>query len=202
MTITHSYIVACLESYAVAQEQVHWLAKILPDNWELIFMDDGSEPPIPVPMCRPTNTQWLQTHDTRPWTQDIARNKAAALARGRYLLMTDIDHVFTAEAIAECERFKGNMCRWPRRCGHFVEGTPKPVAIPANRVPPNIYLIRRGLFLDLGGYDESLCQGHYTATDKVFLNKFESKYGHIAVARSTIFVIPGSCGEFHRLARV
>lgn len=200
--ITHSYIVTCLESYAVAQKQVQWLARILPRNWELIFVDDGSVPPIVLPEQQPVNTRLIQTLDIRPWTQDIARNKAAALAQGQYLLMTDIDHVFTAKALAYIERFEGNMGRFHRRAGIFVEGTPRPLSVYVKPVPPNVYLIRRDVFMDLGGYDESLCTGRYTGTDAFFIRKYEAKYGRILLVGSGVFVIPEPYEKFHQLSRI
>lgn len=200
--ITHSYIVACLESYEIAQQQVRWLSQILPDNWELIFVDDGSDPPIKIPPKRPMNTTIIRTHDTRPWTQDIARNRAAQVAQGKYLLMTDIDHVFTPRAITVAEQFTGKMCWFSRVCGRFVDGKPEQVPIHANRVPPNIFLIRHNIFLALGGYDESLCGERYHDTDRVFLLKYEAEHGAIKTeSRAEIFVVPEECGTFHRLER-
>lgn len=201
--ITHSYIVSCLESYEVAQDQIRWLAGILPDNWELIFVDDGSNPSIVIPELRPKNTTVIRTNDSRPWTQDIARNRAARAACGNYLLMTDIDHVFTRESIWMLERFTGKMCHFPRRCGRFVDGKPQHVpSIKANRVPPNIYLIRRDIFLALGGYDESLCGEKYHATDRVFLAKYEATHGRIGtLEEAEIYVIPWQCATFHGLER-
>jgi len=200
--ITHSYIVSCLKSYEIAQDQIRWLAEILPGNWELIFVDDGSTPPIPIPEKQPKNTTILRTHDYRPWTQDIARNRAAREAQGEYLLMTDIDHVFTVESIRVIEKFTGKMCHFPRQCGRFVDGKPYPAPLRVNRVPPNIYLIRRDIFLSLGGYDESLCGKRYRATDKVFLDKYRVAHGTTPVLEDAeMYVIPEQYGTFHGLER-
>jgi glycosyltransferase involved in cell wall biosynthesis len=198
--IEYSYIVTCLESYEVAEQQIKWLSQILPDTWELIFVDDGSNPPIKIPSVTPKNTIIIRTGDYRPWTQDIARNKAARRARGKYLLMMDIDHILLSGAVQEMEKYNGKMCQFERHCGRFVDGKPQPVWEKANPVPPNIYLILRSVFLKLGGYDESLCDGHYRATDRVFLKKFRAAHGKIDVKKGVgIYVIPS--GKFHSLER-
>jgi glycosyltransferase involved in cell wall biosynthesis len=198
--IQFSYIVTCLESYEVAEQQIRWLSQIIPETWELIFVDDGSNPPIKIPSVTPKNTIILRTNNYKPWTQDIARNKAARRAQGKYLLMMDIDHILTPETIRVIEKYDGKMCHFERQCGRFVDGKPQPVLHKANPVPPNIYLILRSVFLHLGGYDESLCDGHYRATDRVFLNKFYAAHGRIEVESGAyIYVIPN--GKFHSLER-
>lgn len=198
--IKYSYIVTCLESYEVAEQQIKWLSHILPETWELIFVDDGSQPAIKIPSVTPKNTIVIRTNNYRPWTQDIARNLAARRARGKYLLMMDIDHILTPEAIHTVEKFTGKMCHFERQCGRFVDEKPQPVPEKANPVPPNIYLILRSVFLQLGGYDESLCNGHYHATDREFLKKFHSRHGGIEIRRGAgIYVIPS--GKFHSLER-
>jgi len=198
--IKYSYIVTCLRSYEVAVDQIRWLSQILPDTWELIFVDDGSDPPIEIPSVQPKNTVVICTNNFKPWTQDIARNLAARRSRGKYLLMMDVDHILTLAAVRAIEKFTGKMCHFQRVCGRFVDGVPEPMVFSANRVPPNIYLILRSIFLELGGYNEALCDGHYRATDRVFLRKYEKAHGRIGVeAGAEIYVIPH--GKFHGLER-
>lgn len=151
--ITRSYITTVLESYEYAARQVRHLARILPDHWELLFVDDGSVPEIPVPEERPKNTTVIRTGDTRDWSQDAARNLAARLARGEYILFADIDHTFTAAAIAVCDAFAGQALHFRRQMG----GLDKDLRLRAEPGfcfdrSPNNYLIRRDLFLELGGY--------------------------------------------------
>jgi len=199
-SIQYSYIVTCLESYEIAEQQIKWLSQILPETWELIFVDDGSNPPIKIPQVTPKNTIILRTNNYKPWTQDIARNLAARRARGKYLLMMDIDHILIPGAVQEMEKYDGKMCQFERHCGRFVDGKPQPVPEKANLIPPNIYLILRSVFLNLGGYDESLCDGHYRATDRVFLGRFRTYHGKIDVKKGAgIYVIPS--GKFHGLKR-
>lgn len=151
--ITHSYITTVLESYDIAARQIRYLSRILPDNWELVFVDDGSDPEIPIPDERPRNMTVIRTGDTRPWTQDIARNKAAQIAAGEYLLMADIDHVFTPEAIQAADKFGGEVTHFYRLAGTLHEDlVVRPDSHAVYDRSPNIFLIRKDLFTKLGGY--------------------------------------------------
>lgn len=113
-----SLIVAVLESYEIVRRQLLHLGRILPPDCELILVDDGSEPSLEatcdgVPKSFPFRL--IFTHDCRPWTQPKARNLGATLARSEKLLFFDIDQILTAELIAECLRYDGDMLHWRRR---------------------------------------------------------------------------------------
>ncbi len=154
--ITHSLIVSVVESYAMAARQVRWLATILPDHWELIFVDDGSTPEIPIPEQRPKHFQLLRTAEVRQpgeWTQHLAINAGVRVARGEYFIKSDIDHVFSREAIEVADRYRHDMLLFNRRPAIFrddfsVELLPGSVTSPAD----DIFLMRKSLFESLGGY--------------------------------------------------
>jgi hypothetical protein len=198
--ITHSYITTVLESYEIADRQIRWLGKILPDCWELIFVDDGSVPEIRIPDGGPRNMTVIRSGDVREWTQGLARNMAAKKAAGEYLLFSDIDHVFTAGAIGVATRFRGDILHFRRQAGILGEDLeihpdPQPVYARA----PNIFLIRRSLFLELGGYCDKAGYGE----DIGFLREVEEKTGN-AIPQdesATITVICGNRMRFHHLAR-
>lgn len=106
-----SIIISALESYSVVARQILYFDRILPDDWELIIMDDGSDPSIrnqiesayekaAAVLRSRANLRLIETNFMRiPWHQPQARNEGAKIARGRYLFFTDIDHIITAEAI-------------------------------------------------------------------------------------------------------
>ena len=58
----------------------HFKKMDLPDDVEIIIVDDGSDPPLE---CG-DGVKIIETKDTRPWTQPKARNIGAAKARGDF----------------------------------------------------------------------------------------------------------------------
>ena len=201
--ITHSYIVTVLESYEYANRQIRWLAKILPANWELVFVDDGSDPPIPIPDERPENFMLIRTGDTRPWTNGLARNAAASVARGEYLLMTDIDHVFTPEAIAVANAFQGDVMRFRRQLGLLtadlrIEPDPEPVY----DLNPNIFVIRKSFFEATGGYGIEGLGSSWTIDGPILAKIEEMIHNTIPQDRTAmIYTTLEEKMEFHHLDR-
>jgi len=208
--ITHSFVVAVVESYTIAAKQIRWLAQILPNHWELIFVDDGSDPAIPIPEERPANFQLLRTGEVRQpgeWTQHLAINKGVALARGRYILKSDIDHVFTPEAIAAADRFEGDMMLFHRRVGVLTEDLrlePFDWTL-SSLVVDDIYLVRKELFVSLGGYPDRLenqdLTRHYGGGG-CFLWAYSRKPEAAPPAGALIFAVPDTHERFHSLSRV
>ena len=114
-------------------------------------------------------------HD-RPWHQHGARNLGAHVATGRWLLMTDMDHVIPAAAIRAAlsvprddlsyffRRVDAPAGRWSSTdCDLMAptldrEGNPKPHV--------NSFLVTRKRYWMAGGYDEDYC-GVY-GTDSLF----------------------------------
>jgi hypothetical protein len=211
-TITHSFIVSVVESYKIAARQIRWLARILPDNWELIFIDDGSNPPIPIPEETPRNFVLLRTGEIRApgeWTQHLAINSAVKLARGEYILKSDIDHIFTPSAISTADRFEGDMMLFNRWVGLLKEDFPElfieRLTIEVPSPVDDIYLIRKELFVSLGGYPEQLegenLTRHYGGGG-CFLWPYSRKAEAQPPADALIYVIPDTHETFHSLPRV
>jgi hypothetical protein len=202
--ISHSLIIAVLESYAMAAKQVRWLAKILPANWELILVDDGSEPPIMPPEDRPENFLLIRTGQVRKrgeWTQHLAINQAAPFARGRYIVKSDIDHVFTPAAIAAADAFAGDMMLFHRRAGLLTESFEFQVIDHAVISPADdIYAIRRDLFLSLGGYPEYLTRRY--GGGGCFLWEYSKRPEAQPPEGALIYVTPDTHEQYHNLPRV
>ena len=83
---------------------------VLPDDIEIIIMDDNSDPPLSLipkmfPDCNIKNMWMYRSNDDRAWTVAPRRNEAARLSRAPYLLMTDIDHFWLKDAIMEAYNF-------------------------------------------------------------------------------------------------
>ena len=76
-----SIIIAILNSHEIVRRQyLHFERMGLPDDVEIIFVDDGSHPPLEPPKIK--NFTMLYTYDKRQWTTGIARNIGARHAKG------------------------------------------------------------------------------------------------------------------------
>jgi glycosyltransferase involved in cell wall biosynthesis len=84
----------------------------IPEDTEVILVDDGSDPAIEV-----EPREWLtllKTNDYRAWTWPLARNAGAKIAKGDYLLIVDLDHIITREIIDQVRAFTGDHIRFNR----------------------------------------------------------------------------------------
>jgi predicted glycosyltransferase involved in capsule biosynthesis len=185
-----SIIFNVLESYEVVRRHILYFQKMpLPPNVEVVFVDDGSMPSIASYLIE-KNTHCteririIETKDYRPWTQGMARNKGASVAKGNYFLFSDIDHIVTKTIIDSCLIFKGDKMEFIRTWGVFDEKgnvdtnikTLLEYGLPSHlegRVtkPFNIFLLKREHFETLGGYEERYA-GRYGGEDVNFANKY------------------------------
>ena len=168
-----SIVIPFLNSHELVRRQVLWFSRLdIPDTVELIFMDDGSDPPlvIPEPPCR--NFRLIPTNDFRPWTSSLARNRAAKEARGEYFLMTDGDYIVTEEAVKRGLEFTGDREGFKRFFGVLDENaelrtdeeTLLRYGVNAGYLRsrrgrisphPNNFIISRRVWDMIGGYDEA-----------------------------------------------
>lgn len=137
----------------------------IPEDTEVIILDDGSIPPLTVEP-RPWLTLFT-TNDFRPWTWPVARNTGARIAKGEYFIMVDLDHIVTKDFIDKVRNFKGDHIRVNRQFAVLDEegnltqdlevlqsyGLPKDkgVGFTPHR---NQFAIHRDLYAKLGGYRE------------------------------------------------
>jgi predicted glycosyltransferase involved in capsule biosynthesis len=210
-----SLIVSVLESYEVVRRQLLHLSRVLPQECELILIDDGSSPSLKS-FCDGVNKGFdftlCETNDRRPWTQPKARNIGASLARSDKLLFFDIDHVVTENVLAECIQNESDKLHWIRRpaiLDHngFVVTDKLPLlehGLSSNEpsVHANSFMIRRPIFELLGGYDERFC-GQYGGDDVDFNNRYDAlvKAGlaRPAEVRGEGFVYPNPAKDVMRL---
>lgn len=144
-----------------------------PDDVEIIFMDDGSDPPLEVPVDPPKNFVLHATNDFRKWTSSIARNTGVKLAKGKYLFMADGDYIISRKAVDRARRFDGDRLGCRREFGVLTEDgeltqergvlleyglVPSRLRTHGTRLPPhpNNFVMRKTLFEEMGGYDEEL----------------------------------------------
>lgn len=172
-----SIVIPVLNSHEVVRRQIEHFKKMnLSDDIEIIFMDDGSNPPLAEKVTWGDvdgfkNFNIYATGEKRPWTECLARNKGAKVARGEYLLMTDIDHILTRELIDGVYKFEGDMMSFPRFLaildeeGNFTQNVEvlfkyglsrqfyKRRGLNAGR-HGNSFAIRKAIFDEMGGYSE------------------------------------------------
>ena len=198
-----SIVFAVFQSQEAVRRQILYFAKMnLPDDIEFVFVDDGTVPPIEFPLNVLKNLTVFQTNDTRPWTQGIARNKGCEIAKGEYLLCTDIDHILSFEAIKYCYEFKGNMVIFPRylalldEFGNLTQDPEKmfeygldPARLKTSRglyasFHGNTYCVKRETFWEIGGNDERYCvYGHHAPNKHGEDAIFNRSWNHWANAR-------------------
>lgn len=115
----------------------------LPPAWEIIVVDNASQDDsVTMLEARFPMVRVIANVENVGYAR--ANNQAAALARGRYLLLLNPDTIVSQEALAELIAFMKNhpeigVCS-PRLL--LPDGTPQPYAFGADPTPG--YLLRRG----------------------------------------------------------
>lgn len=184
-----SIVVPILNSHEIVRRQIEYFKSLnLPDDIEIIFMDDGSEPPLTFPDCGLKTFGIYATNDKRPWTENLARNKGAWIGQGEYLLMTDIDHILSREAIEAVYKFQGDKMTFPRffaildENGRLVQDDIVLLAFGLNKDwydkhglyaghHGNTFAMRKVVFHELGGYDVARCERPWHAGEDRAFNR-------------------------------
>jgi len=225
-----SIIIPALNSHEVVRRQLLWWGRMdLPDDVEIILVDDGSDPPI-EDTVGVKNLRILQTHDTRPWTWALARNLGAREAQGVLLLMVDLDHILPRDTILSARECDADRMGFKRHFGVLDESgqfTASPTILLQYGLQPsrlkkrltphaNMFCMRRDVFFELGGYREDLVgrkypQGEDSGFKSVWLAAMRAgKYrGHEYMPPIYMFPNGKYCGDadfnpfglFHRLSR-
>ena len=202
-----SIIIPALESYEVVRRQFLHFGRFLPDHWELIIIDDCSRPTIEsylastalsnqdnrvMELLKKPNFKLPKTQDYRSWAQPAASNVAALIARGKYLLHTDIDHIIPETVIKYVEEQqlinKIHKINFPRMYGVFDETgllcRDKAVLMDYGMAEAeydyhgshaNTFVMKKEIFWMLGGYTERLI-GEHGGDD----TRFNDAYGAVA----------------------
>lgn len=191
-----SIIISIYNSHEALSRQIKYFSKMnLPDDVEFIFADDGSDPPL---MGEMKNLTIVPTKNKLAWTQGLGRNLAVSLAKGEYLLMTDIDHILSKEAILVAKEFTGDRMNFRRyfavllEDGTLTQDIPTlieygfdPARLNTHRklyasVHGNTFAIKKSTFDMLNGYDKRYCTwGFHPVTrrgDDVNFNKRWRRY--------------------------
>ena len=210
-----SIVIAILNSHKVVVRQIrHFKIMKLPNDVEIILVDDGSNPPIlyTAESTGLKNLMVLATHDKRPWTQGLARNLGASHATGKYLFVTDIDHIITREAIEAVRNFEGDLMVFPRyygildRYGNLLNDWKTMMefgARPRNRMSGgyhmNTFAMKKSIFDSIGGYDRKHCErmfhvgGRFTSEEGALFSKYRriARGGQAVAGPATYFYPTG-----------
>jgi len=216
-----SIVIAVYESYGVVARQVeYWDSLNLPDDIEIVLVDDGSNPKHEGYDCK--NLRIHYTNDKRAWTQGLARNAGVKVARGEYVLCTDIDHILSKEAIMASYEFTGDRMIFPRYLGildengvltqdlDMLEDYGMSVKCRQSKrglyasYHGNTYTIKKSTFETIGGNRERAClYGHHAISrkgeDSYFnrdWNRWANKNDIKVVVGPKIFIFP--IGRFHK----
>jgi len=216
-----SVIVSVLNSHEIVRRQIlHWSKMNLPDDVEVIYLDDGSDPPLVRPDWAPKNFRIHATNDFRPWTVEVARNLGARMARGENLLMTDVDYIIGRDSIEAGRNLTHDKRCFKRQFGVLDEdgNVTQDMAVlkqygleegrartrGVNMPPhPNNFIMKRETFFRLGGYREDLVDRPYpnkgdTYFKRVWAEAFAK--GEVTMApedRTVLFMFPNGqfCGD-------
>lgn len=152
-------------------EWERWPAEVQ-ESIMVILVDDGSQL---VPADRVNRSLHLpgiqiwRVDEDRPWHQHAARNLGAHVAPDGWLLMTDMDHILTAENAESLLRRLPKMDAQAIYTLHRVEADTGEDTLNERgqkKPHPNSFVLTRELYWRIGGYDEDYC-GVY-GTDSLF----------------------------------
>lgn len=215
-----SIIVPVLNSHEIVRRQVLHFRRIgIPDGVEIIYMDDGSDPPLDFPDHGVRGFRMVPTHDTRPWTWPVARNSGAKIAAGDYLFMTDLDYIIPRLAIDDALAFAGDYMGFRREFGVLdADGIftqdmstllqygllPERAATRGVQMPPhpNNFVIRKELFFAMGGFREDLIGKPYPAGEDNLFKAERSRWREAgklveSSSRPLLYMFPNGqyCGD-------
>jgi len=167
-----SIVIAVLNSHEIVRRQIlHFEKMDIPEGVEILFIDDGSDPPIQSD-TKLKDFFIYPTNDFRPWTVELARNFGIRKARGEYVLITDMDYIIPRETILSALDLKEDKSSIRREFGVLDEEgnftqemsvlrqwglTEDRIRRRGVRVPPhpNNFIMRKTIFDKIGYFDES-----------------------------------------------
>jgi len=180
-----------LQSYSVVERQVKYMNGLgLPDDWEVVIVDDGSIPPIDIRTPIMFNHKLVRTYDYNKWTQAKAVNIGVkSVGPSEFIWGLAIDHFISKENIEDVNNFKGDKMVFPRRYATLSEDgevrTDRESLMRYGWVEQHgevtgagfgVFVMRRTCWEEIGGYDMNRFGGGRYGGDDVDLNH---KYSYL-----------------------
>jgi GT2 family glycosyltransferase len=191
-------LVRCLESIALIADLVD----------EIIVIDDSSDPPIDPVLRRvsPTIRRMVRfIEQAGSQGPIVARNSMMRLAKNDCVLLLDDDaYVIDAEAVRRAvDVFQANSNVGAVACAQAeADGSPWPAAMQPSPVEYVCYvaayigfahLLRRSVFLTLGGYQESF---HFYGEEKDYcLRLLDAGYDVVYLPDARVAHVPDASGR-------
>jgi len=220
-----SIISSVLNSHEIIRRQLlHYESMGLPDDVEILYMDDSSTPPLSFPDCKLKNLRIIPVNNPAPRVNNhffdgrvsIARNMGARMAQGEYLLMCDCDYIIRKADVEAGRNCKFDKQSFRRQFGALLEdGTVtqdldilRQYGLLEDRIKnrgldmpphPNSFIMRKSVYFDvIGGYRENL-QGRYpsrgdTNFKRDWARALEAGKVNISPERTTLLMYPN--GQF------
>lgn len=219
-----SIIVSILNSHEIVRRHLLYFERIgVPDDVEILYMDDGSNPPLSFPDCKLKNLRIIPTGI--PQFADgkfidgrvgRARNMGARLAQGEYLLMTDIDYIIPRDAIEAGRNLTYDKQGFRRQFGVLDENgnltqdfdVLRSYGLLGKRIQergtliaphPNNFIMRKSTFFAIGGYREDRIgwnypDGHDRWFKRDWTRYYDSGKATLSPERTTLYMYP--TGQF------
>lgn len=194
-----SLILPVLQSYEAVRRQILYMNTLdLPNDFEVILIDDGSRPPIfsqtKVEIPKP-NFNFIMGYrpDFRMWTKGCAINAGVKMAKGEYIWLFAIDNMITKEAI-DCIRDNETdfrFCFLTALAKLDSEGKLTILGKKKMLGSAGIMAYKKDKFVALGGYNESLV-GWYPSGDDLELDaRYREKYaGYDMIIGPVVYSYP------------
>jgi glycosyltransferase involved in cell wall biosynthesis len=206
-----SIVISVLDSHEIFRRQcLSWEKIGIPEDTEIIIVDDGSDVPITYSGSLPLRV--IYTNDKRAWTASLARNRGAEIARGEWLLMFDLDHIITRELLDMVRNYDGQKIQFKREFAVLLEDgslcqnleTLVAWGFPRERYEkrkfdltphPNMFAMKKWVFFELGKYREDLVndpypQGEDSRFKGTWHNWVVAGKGQVHTKRPTIYTFP------------
>lgn len=147
----------------------------LREKFELIVVDDASEPPLFIDkeiVARP-NLLFLRVKKDIAWNMAGCKNLGVLYSKSDWILFTDICHIVQPKGIHSIVTLIDTL---DENTLYFFHRTFDDVLGLKSKVHPNTFLVNRRRLLDHKGVDECFV-GHYGYEDIYFIQKWIAKGG-------------------------
>ena len=150
-----SIVIPVLDSHEIVKRQARYLSRYSNTKMEIIFIDDGSSPPLDNNLLEKCGIRLLRTNDFSSWSEHMATNIGVQDAVGEYIFKTDIDHIITREALAEALNIEDDILLRFRRKPAKLNILSEILDIGKEIKPhSNTHVLKKSTFEQLGGYNE------------------------------------------------